>query len=537
MVRASLTLLIRSLRQDSRSAVPHVARAMLLVPVIWMIYIAHSESSNVAAPGLNFFMFLSALNVGFITLAGLSIFASAITEEKEDQTLGLLRMAGIGPVALLLGKSTSRLINAVVVLGAQIPFTLLAVTLGGVTPHQVYAAYLAQFAYLLALANLALFSSVLCRTSRGASWMTGLLTVVFFTGPWVIIAAWEVVGQVTQPGGGAPIPEPLEWVSRHWIDALIVTRLREILQSGFAEPLVDYQFITNAAAAALFFFLAWLSFGPFVGTESSEPAPRGFVPTRLARDAARRGMRRINLLSPGRVWPNALVWKDFHFLAGGTTLLLVKFAGYGLVIALIFMISLYENAWYGPGPRVRYPGLNDWNALSQLIIQIMLLVAAAEVIFVAGRVFNEEWRRQTYSTLMLLPRSLTALVFSKITGCLLGAFPAVTYLAIGFAISRQSLEALGDVVDEPGAWLVVSQFVLLVHLIAFFSILTKWGAIPLAAGLLILTDACCVFSLAGPGRGAGSGDAVAVVLCFVTLVACVFIEMLIGERLKTIAAQ
>ena len=54
-----------------------------------------------------------------------------MAEEKEEQTLGLLRMTGLSPLSILLGKSTSRLCGALLLLAAQFPFTIFAVTLGG----------------------------------------------------------------------------------------------------------------------------------------------------------------------------------------------------------------------------------------------------------------------------------------------------------------------------------------------------------------------------------------------------------------------
>ena len=80
-------------------------------------------------------------------------FATAITEEKEEGTLGLLKMAGISRVSILLGKSTSRLITAILLFLVQLPFTLLAITLGGVTLGQIFAAYWALLAYMLLVAH------------------------------------------------------------------------------------------------------------------------------------------------------------------------------------------------------------------------------------------------------------------------------------------------------------------------------------------------------------------------------------------------
>ena len=130
----ALALFERALRLETRSAVMCWARIGLLaiILVILLPIQAMARSGWYGAPGLRFLQEMVWVNLVFITLAGLSYFASAITEEKEEMMLGLLRMTNLNPVAILLGKSTSRLIGALLLLLVQVPFVLLAVTLGGV---------------------------------------------------------------------------------------------------------------------------------------------------------------------------------------------------------------------------------------------------------------------------------------------------------------------------------------------------------------------------------------------------------------------
>lgn len=104
--------------------------------------------------GTELFSSIAWLNLLFITCAGAGYFSTAITEEKEEETLGLLQMAGLNHIGILLGKSTSRLIQVMLLLVVQFPFMLLAVTLGGVTTDQILAAYVSVLAFTVLLANL-----------------------------------------------------------------------------------------------------------------------------------------------------------------------------------------------------------------------------------------------------------------------------------------------------------------------------------------------------------------------------------------------
>jgi hypothetical protein len=68
---------------------------------------------------------------------------------------------------------------AALLLAAQILFTLLAVTLGGVSLEQVFQGYAVLGATLFFLCNLALLCSVLCRSTLRAGIWTGVLAASF----------------------------------------------------------------------------------------------------------------------------------------------------------------------------------------------------------------------------------------------------------------------------------------------------------------------------------------------------------------------
>ena len=168
-----------------------------------------------------------------------------------------ISLAGINSVSLLLGKSTSQLISAVLLLIAQFPFTLLAITLGSVTLHQVLAAYTAVLAYMLALGNLGLLCSVCCRTSRATSWLTDILLAGFLFGPslvLVFLTPLRAGGNVNPTGF---IAELFESVVVGIVEASVVHRIGDIMQSRFAEPVIRYQVISNLVAAFVFFGLSW----------------------------------------------------------------------------------------------------------------------------------------------------------------------------------------------------------------------------------------------------------------------------------------
>ena len=138
----------RSMRVDDRSLRTHLFRLFLLGFTFYMLVMAHQMSQYNDAPGLQLFVSLCFVDFFFILLASVGLFASAISEEKEEMTLGLLKMAGVNGVTLLCGKFLPRFLLAIVLLLSQIPFVMLAITLGGVSWPQIVGAYVALLAFL-----------------------------------------------------------------------------------------------------------------------------------------------------------------------------------------------------------------------------------------------------------------------------------------------------------------------------------------------------------------------------------------------------
>nr|MDQ3331062.1 ABC transporter permease subunit [Planctomycetota bacterium] len=174
MSHGLLTLFNRSIRMDARGVKGHAFRIAFALFIYFGLLNAYLTSLAFGAPGLRFFSSICYLNLLFIGLAGTSFFATAVTEEKEEGTLGLLKMAGMSRGAILLGKSTSRLLSSMLLLMIQFPFLLLAITLGGVLYGQVAAAAVALLSFLAFTANAALLFSVICKRSGTAVAFTAL---------------------------------------------------------------------------------------------------------------------------------------------------------------------------------------------------------------------------------------------------------------------------------------------------------------------------------------------------------------------------
>ena len=529
MNSALLALFTRALREDVRSKSMVWARAGLVGIVLLNLGTTQISMGWGGAPGLVFFKSVVWINFLFIALAGLSYFASAITEEKEDMTLGLLRMTNLNPLSILLGKSASRQIGALLLLISQIPFTLLAVALGGVTLAQIIAAYACLAAFTLLLGNVALFFSVMMRRSISAAVLTFGVMFVFLFGsslvryPLLYTLAYL---QFIPADLYAPWLEPL---FEKWQQASPIFRLGEIGLTGFSEGPLCFQVVTNVLLALVFFLGAWAVFDFFCNEQADAAPPRALFS---------RSGKRFQLFRPGRPWKHALLWKDFHFLCGGHFGAFMKIVIFGCPLVIANYVQRRFN-W----------AEIEWKKVGYLLIWCAALVTASEVAFVAGRVFWQERVWKTWSSLSMLPMSTRRIAYQKILGCLVSTWPAVLFFAFGVVlVSEDLLNGIAEIFrasdrrSSSGGELelmAVTGFifpfllvVLFYHLIVALSLRLKWGALPLAFAITIVGTQITIMLAFLMLRGAAF-----LVLDIASIVAIVAMHYNIGHRLEALAAE
>ena len=128
MFSRTLALLIRSLRVD---AVAALRLFRLVFAAFICLNLADAMSSRVVGRpgGLLFFKQMAYLNFIILRWRESSFFAWRSPRKKEERNAGLLKTMTSVPWRLL-GKSTSRLMTALLLLLIQLPFALLAITLG-----------------------------------------------------------------------------------------------------------------------------------------------------------------------------------------------------------------------------------------------------------------------------------------------------------------------------------------------------------------------------------------------------------------------
>ena len=472
MFTGTLAMLHRALRLDARLLRTHLMRLGFALLVFFGWIYAVLTAGSVGAPGLILFRTIAYLNVVLISLAGISFFATAITEEKEEETLGLLMLAGINPLGVLLGKSTSRLVGTLLFLFVQMPFILLAITLGGVTLKQVLSAYVSLAAYLTLAANIGLFCSVVCRRGGSASALTLLLLFTCEMSSRIVYALQLGLqnAQVIVSNGRIDLFfNGLNTMCEEWS---ILGRLGAIMETGYDDSPFGAQVQISAGVSFVLFVVTWLGFRRFTHHPPDTRAPRADFMSRFV------GLARKRRIRPGR---RALAWKEFHFTAGGYPVQIAKFIIYGVLVFASFWAAerYYSFTLAEAGHFVA------WGMLGFLTLEACVY---------ASRVFHDEWRGKTLSILAMLPVRPRSIVNSKILGCTPALIPAVFWLIAGCTVWPDGLSELAWCLILPSRWFYGLVLLLFMTLTAFFSMIVRWGSLPLAGAVMaagMFFSSCC----------------------------------------------
>lgn len=482
-LRPLFALFLRSLREDTRSRLPTILRFTIVAVILVILWENQRSFGRGTAPGREFFTYVMLLNLGIIGIAALSIFPSAIAEEKEDETLTLLRMTNLSPVAILFGKSTSRFVGALLLLAVQVPFTLLAITLGGVSLEQVWHAYAVLAVTTFFLCNLALFASVICRTSLRAGFFTAAIGLALYVG---LPIAYAIVVDRAPYSTNAPgvTPTTLDNLLLEGLNLNPVWALVTLLQGGvFMKSVVPQHVTINLIAGTLFFLTSWLLFDRYCA-RVVDVAPK---PKRKPKEGKRHRWGWVT-----RTWTRfPLAWKDFHFLVGGRLAFYIRLVcAFGATVAVIL---------YGIHRRRNYSYNFDTEDVGAVMLVIAGWCAALEIILLASRIFGVERRRQTLSSLVGLPWTTGKLIRQKLLGVLPALAPWMILAMAGAFLCWDMLA--GEIRREFGSpwrspemvrdmWTISAYFLLqgiiLILLVTWFSLKLRRGGLPAAIAISAL---------------------------------------------------
>ena len=188
-----LPLLKRELIENSHKKRTYVLRilvALIFMLVMLLFYSAqiarHTSVLQIMGQGRELAAILLVSNLVAIYVLLPAMACSAISSERERQTLSLILITRITPGGLIAEKFLSRLVPMIALMLITLPMLSIAYMLGGLRLEGVFAALLGLFTAAVQVNSAAIMCSALFRTALEAFWATYLLFAVMGLGPVVL---------------------------------------------------------------------------------------------------------------------------------------------------------------------------------------------------------------------------------------------------------------------------------------------------------------------------------------------------------------
>ena len=455
--------LTRSVRQDSRLLSHHGMRAGLALLILFLFFTQTRLTSLRGAVGAGFAQQVVNCCYWFLTILGGIHFSSTISEEKDEQTLALLKMTGASGFSILAGKSLPRLAVAVLFLFVVAPFFLLSITLGGVLTLGIVTSMLSMMTYAFMLGQLGLFASVLASSTRRAFSLTCVLWLLFELPHWWVGLLMATLDYLFGRGyslGLTDFWEASQSVSlvSNLSATLLAFRPEEVWQTY-----MTYELIVGAA----FFVISWLIFEPCTSRAVSEGPTVASTRGRIA-----------SLSDNARPQRDAVAWKSWRFLSGGWTWFFVRTVGAPVTV---FLVSFLLTQIFG----VSFDGWIVVIAALYIGLAFWLITTARML----GRCFSEEIHGDTLASLVMLPRR-TGLTFWSLVK---GVVPAILassvtfFLCLGLLFLWMLSEGdLGDFLEafvQPWLWHFLSWVAVTAHLGVLLTTHLRFGGMLLAVAI------------------------------------------------------
>lgn len=485
VTRPSLALFTRVLRADTRANLTYITRIAFFAFLLFAIYGTYKGRTQLQAPGKTLFAGIVVVDFLIITLLAVSSFATSITEEKELETLGLLRMTRVTPLAILLGKWGSRLFSVFLLLIAQCPFTILSVAFGGITLSQIIAVHISLSAYLVLTSSIALFASVVSRRNGEAVFFTISLLVVFFLTPWILSFFSTSQG------------------ARYLLHQLSIVFPSDMLQKknygNWHSQLFFNHIVFSYGTGLVLLVVSTLSFDYF-NREGKSGKPPSEAPAPLENVAeAETAILPRKQAKPRRSWALPHVWFEFTYTSGGLLHWLTR-----VIFALGFLVFVSYS----------YPNIREWrlfqwilsgeytvkdghlyyhNSPAWVLFQGFSFLFLAHLAHGYSVTIQEELCGQTLQGLTLFPISLPQIFRQKLLGLTLAHSPYLVGLLLSvMVLMAQGSKLATDLLSLRG-FLLLTLGIFFVQFVAYLSLWIRWGAFFAGFGFILVTHICYRF--------------------------------------------
>ena len=150
--------------------------------------------------GQQLFIALLLLETLLVPFLAPALTASAISLEREKQTLDMLTVTPISSLGLVLGKLFSALVYVFLLVIASIPLTALVFVFGGVGPEDLLRGYLVLIVTAIGFGSIGLFFSALIQRTQAATVVTYFVVFAVTMGALFVWVFLTITGAFNDTG-------------------------------------------------------------------------------------------------------------------------------------------------------------------------------------------------------------------------------------------------------------------------------------------------------------------------------------------------
>jgi len=442
-----LPLLKRELIENSHRKRTYVVR--ILVALIFMLVMLvfyseqiarHKSILQVMGQGRELAMLLFICNLVAIYVLLPAMACSAISAEREKQTLSLILISRITPGGLIAEKFLSRLVPMIALMLITLPMLSIAYMLGGLKLEAVFAALIGLFTAAVQVNSAAIMCSALFRTALEAFWATYLIFAVMGLGPpllfemgllprvpWFPMVGSDVLAvpfvlflaaSVESVGGVVGIWEVfLSCLPPLVVAAVMLVISRFAIAHGQQDAPLSFQAITKLSRrmSSLAFQIAAFPFRLIRSVISGTPLE--FVSS--SEDAR-----------PPRAFPvdRPVAWRERQISA---------LSGWRLHVVLLCAVMVCEWGWFFIEEGRHGDEISVIFDVGFFIISLLMVVG------VTCRTFSSERERQTLDLLLTTPLTNEELLKEKLSA----ANRTILFLMLPILFAGMTHLLIGDMPD------------------------------------------------------------------------------------------
>jgi len=412
----------KELRVSSRRRRNYVLRFAYVALLTVFILVAWKTSARPAGSGSAVYQLsrMPETGKGIITLViwfqfiagqliAVVMMSTAISEEIQRRTLGVLMTTPIGGFQIVLGKLLSKLLQLILLLAISLPLLAIVRVFGGVPWNYVTSSLCVILTAAIFAGSVSLAFSTYTRHSHQVVVRTALVCFLLYAGPSIVVALLQIRYQIRIAS-----PAALSLANPFLIVGYATMNMLHGSSSVLAVPWAAHCGIMTALSVLL---LTLSAVGVRkVGLRQATGQP-GIFSTRKERLAARANRRAERGIAARAGWiipvkGPPIVWKEMRslFARSGRPMPLLS-----AVLAVCIVVVAYG-----------YCGYRGWLALKEVqttFIAAYLFMGLLRTATSAATSITSEREARTWPALLSTAMTDKEIVFGKIIGSALQAWP------------------------------------------------------------------------------------------------------------------